>query len=134
MKIYTYSEARQNLATLLEEARRKGAVRVRRRDGKSFVLRPEQPARSPFDVDCADVSLRREQIVRAIRESRRNDAGSVHRCHINGRVPSPTIDHRGHTRRCRSHYWAMCCSRPREKASLIFLNLTKAVGNRRIFP
>ncbi len=47
MKIYTYSEARQNLATLLEEARRKGGVRIRRRDGESFVLRPERPKRSP---------------------------------------------------------------------------------------
>ena len=46
MKIYTYSEARQNLATLLEEAERKGAVRIRRRNGTSFVVRPEQPSRS----------------------------------------------------------------------------------------
>ena len=71
MKIYTYSEARQNLATLLEEARRKGAVRIRRRDGESFVLRPEQPAGSPFEVEGADLGLRREQIVRAIHESRK---------------------------------------------------------------
>ena len=33
MKIYTYSEARQNLASVLDEARRKGGVRIRRRDG-----------------------------------------------------------------------------------------------------
>jgi Phd_YefM. len=71
MKIYTYSEARQNLATLLEEARRKGEVRIRRRDGESFVLRPERPVRSPFDVEGADVGLRREQIIRAIHDSRK---------------------------------------------------------------
>lgn len=71
MKIYTYSEARQNLATLLEEARRKGGVRIRRRDGESFVVRPEQPTRSPFDVQGVDIGLKREQIVRAIHDSRK---------------------------------------------------------------
>jgi hypothetical protein len=71
MKIYTYSEARQNLATLLDEAGRKGEVRIRRRDGKSFVVRPEQPSRSPFDVKGVDLGLKREQILRAIHESRK---------------------------------------------------------------
>ena len=69
MKPYTYSEARQNLATLLEEARRKAGVRIRRRDGESF-LRPERPVRSPFDVQGADVDLGREQIPRNPRESK----------------------------------------------------------------
>ena len=71
MKIYTYSEARRNLATLLEEAGRKGEVRIRRRDGKSFVVRLEQPSRSPFDVECVDLGLKREQIVSAIHDSRK---------------------------------------------------------------
>jgi hypothetical protein len=71
MKIYTYSEARQNLATLLDEARRKGGVRIRRRDGESFVLRPEQPARSPFDVKGTDLGLQRDAIIRAIHKSRK---------------------------------------------------------------
>jgi PHD/YefM family antitoxin component YafN of YafNO toxin-antitoxin module len=71
MKEYTYSEARQNLATLLDEASRKGGVRIRRRDGTSFVLRPERLSRSPFDIEAAGSGLRRDQIVRAIRESRR---------------------------------------------------------------
>jgi hypothetical protein len=71
MKIYTYSEARQNLAALLEEARRNGCVRIRRRDGESFVLRPERPVRSPFDIQGADLGLGRKQIVRAIRDRRR---------------------------------------------------------------
>jgi len=33
MKVYTYSEAGQRLASLLDEARRAGEVRIRRRDG-----------------------------------------------------------------------------------------------------
>ncbi|HEX3069998.1 MAG TPA: type II toxin-antitoxin system prevent-host-death family antitoxin [Thermoanaerobaculia bacterium] len=71
MKIYTYSEARRNLAKLLEEAARTGEVRIQRRDGKSFVVRPEQPSRSPFDVEGVDLGLKREQILRAIHESRK---------------------------------------------------------------
>src|SRR5204863_66886 len=51
MKTYTYSEARQNLAALLEEATRSGEVRIRRRDGRSFAIRPAKPKRSPLDVD-----------------------------------------------------------------------------------
>ncbi len=71
MKSYTYSEARRNLAILLEEAARTGEVRIRRRDGTSFVVRPEQPSRSPFDVKGVDLGLKREQILRAIHDSRK---------------------------------------------------------------
>jgi hypothetical protein len=71
VKIYTYSEARQNLASLLDEARLKGGVRIRRRDGASFVLRPETTASSPLDVDGAKLGLKRSQIVAAIHDSRR---------------------------------------------------------------
>jgi PHD/YefM family antitoxin component YafN of YafNO toxin-antitoxin module len=41
MKEYTYSEARQRLASLLNSARTDGAVRIRRRDGQRFIVRPE---------------------------------------------------------------------------------------------
>lgn len=71
MKIYTYSEARQNLASLLEEARRKGGVRIRRRDGASFVLRPERAVSAPLDVAGANLRLQRSQIVAAVRDSRK---------------------------------------------------------------
>jgi len=35
MKIYTYSQARQQLASLLDQVVREGSVRIRRRDGPS---------------------------------------------------------------------------------------------------
>jgi hypothetical protein len=50
MKSYTYSEARQRFADILEQARRDGAVRIQRRDGQSFVLRPEQSSGSPLAI------------------------------------------------------------------------------------
>jgi prevent-host-death family protein len=40
MKTYTYTEARQKLAALLDQARREGRVQIRRRDGQLFVLQP----------------------------------------------------------------------------------------------
>ena len=71
MKEFTYSEARQRLAALLEAARRDGAVRIRRRDGHVFVLRPERAAGSPLDVPGLDVSLSRSEIVSLVRDTRR---------------------------------------------------------------
>lgn len=71
MRIYTYSEARQRLAKLLELARKEGAVRIRRRDGRTFVIKPEQPSRSPLDVAGVDLDVTTDEIVAFVRESRR---------------------------------------------------------------
>jgi antitoxin (DNA-binding transcriptional repressor) of toxin-antitoxin stability system len=71
VKEYTYSEARQRLAALLERARREGSVRIRRKDGTVFVLKPERSARSPLEVPAVDLGLTREQVLSAIREGRR---------------------------------------------------------------
>jgi hypothetical protein len=70
--IYTYSEARQNLATLLDLASTEGEVRIQRRDGQTFVLRPEQVTKSPLDVQGIDIQLSVEEIVDFIHEGRRS--------------------------------------------------------------
>ena len=70
MKVYTYSEARQNLASLLEAAQREGAVRIRRRDGQAFVLKPESSDASPLDVEGVDLGVTTDEIVSIIREGR----------------------------------------------------------------
>lgn len=71
MKIYTYSQARQSLAKLLDQASREGAVRVRRRDGRTFVIRPERSAKSPLDVEGVELGVTADEIVTFIRKSRR---------------------------------------------------------------
>lgn len=71
MKEFTALEARQRLASLLERASKDGAVRIRRKDGQTFVLRPEQPALSPLDVPAIEARLNRDDILDAIREGRR---------------------------------------------------------------
>ena len=73
MKVYTYSEARQRLASLLDEARRAGEVRIRRRDGTEFMLRPVNAPGSPLDVPGVDTGLGRAEILSAIRESRERE-------------------------------------------------------------
>jgi prevent-host-death family protein len=71
MKVYTYSEARQRLAALLERARREGSVRIRRRDGQTFVVQPEPSVDSPLDVRGVNLDLTRDEIVQIVREGRR---------------------------------------------------------------
>jgi PHD/YefM family antitoxin component YafN of YafNO toxin-antitoxin module len=71
MWIYTYSEARQRLATLLDQAQREGAVRIRRRDGQSFLLIPEKVTSSPLDDEGIDLDLTTDEIVAFVREGRR---------------------------------------------------------------
>ena len=70
MRIYTYSEARQNFASILEMAQRDGAVRIRRKDGRSFVLQPESSDASPLDVEGVDLGVTSAEIVEMIREGR----------------------------------------------------------------
>ncbi len=71
MKEYTFSEARQRLASLLNLAGRDGAVRIRRRDGQRFILQPEKQTRSPMDVPGLNLKINRDEIIDMIRSSRR---------------------------------------------------------------
>ena len=71
MIIYSYTEARERFAALLERALNEGQVKVRSRDGRVFVIRPEPTLRkSPFDVRSLDLPITKREILDAIRESR----------------------------------------------------------------
>ena len=74
MKVYSFSEARQQFAELLNRARRDGGVEIRRRDGDAFVVRPATRRGSPLDVPGVDAGLSRAEIVNLVRESRRSTA------------------------------------------------------------
>jgi PHD/YefM family antitoxin component YafN of YafNO toxin-antitoxin module len=73
MIVYTYSEARQNLASLLDQAAQDGEVRIRRRDGQVFIVRFEPRNESPLDVETVDLDIRTAEIVELVRESRARD-------------------------------------------------------------
>ena len=71
MKVYTYFEARQSLASIVDEAYRDGAVGVRRKDGRMFVMRPEPSKGSPLDIKGMNLGVTTDEIVGFIRERRR---------------------------------------------------------------
>jgi antitoxin (DNA-binding transcriptional repressor) of toxin-antitoxin stability system len=70
MKVFTYSEARQNLAKLLKIAQ-KEEVEIRRRDGAIFSLvSKKSESKSPFDVPGIKTKATTQDILDAIKESR----------------------------------------------------------------
>jgi antitoxin Phd len=70
MQVYSYSEARQKLATVLKQAESTGKVIIRRKDGRTFALIPEKIAASPLDVPSIEAKISTEEIVDFIREGR----------------------------------------------------------------
>ncbi len=71
MKIYTYSQARDKLAGILEESKTQEVV-IRRRRGDMFTITPKEPTlRSPFDVAGLGKKISRREILGALRESRK---------------------------------------------------------------
>jgi hypothetical protein len=71
MIVYSYADARQKLAAILELALAEGQVKLRNRDGRIFVIRPERVAKaSPFDVRSVKLPINKMDILSAVRESR----------------------------------------------------------------
>ncbi len=70
MQVYTYSEARQKLASVLKQAETTGKVLIRRKDGRTFALIPEKVASSPLDVPYVKAKIATQEIVDIIREGR----------------------------------------------------------------
>jgi hypothetical protein len=69
MTTFTDTEAEQKLSAILDQADSDGEVRIRRANGKVFMIRP---ARSPLDVGFVDVQppLSVDEIVQVVREGR----------------------------------------------------------------
>ncbi len=72
-KSYTYSEARQNLASVLLQADKDGEVTITRRNGQKYVVKTIRSDRSSLDVPPIKTQLTRQDIVESIRESREMD-------------------------------------------------------------
>jgi len=70
MEVYTYSEARQKLAKVLEQAETSGKVLIRRKDGRTFALVPEKNISSPLNVPSIKADISTQEIVDMIREGR----------------------------------------------------------------
>jgi len=72
MTVFTYSEARQKFSSVLNKANQEGSVRIRRKDGQTFLLKPEKTGKSPLDVPGLNLKLSTSDIIVAIREGRRS--------------------------------------------------------------
>lgn len=70
MKIFTYSEARQNLAKLLLMAQDE-EIEIRRKDGSIFSLTEKKSQKkSPFDVSGINTKATTQDILDAVMDSR----------------------------------------------------------------
>ena len=74
MKVYTYSEARQKLSTVLDMARSEEVI-IKRRGGELFkVVFKKSSSSSPFDVPGIKTSATTKDILDAIQDSRSRNA------------------------------------------------------------
>ena len=70
MTTYTYSEARQNLSSLLDKAKQEGGIIIKRKDGTFFIVKPLALDESPLDIAGIDLQLSADEILDTIREIR----------------------------------------------------------------
>jgi prevent-host-death family protein len=75
MQVYTYSEARQKLASVLDKAEATGKVIIRRRDGRSFAVLPQETPASPLDIPSIKVRMSTAELVDLVREERGRTRG-----------------------------------------------------------
>ncbi|MFH2091336.1 MAG: type II toxin-antitoxin system Phd/YefM family antitoxin [Pseudomonadota bacterium] len=69
MKVYTYSEARQKLAAVLDIAKFEEVI-IKRRGGESFRIIFSKSPKSPFDVAGVKTKATTQDILDAVKESR----------------------------------------------------------------
>jgi hypothetical protein len=74
MKVYSYSEARQRLANILNIARTE-EVLIKRRGGETFSIIFRKNKKSPFDVRGITTRATTSDILDAVKKSREHSAG-----------------------------------------------------------
>lgn len=77
MKVYTYSQARQNLADVLNQSKAE-EVLICRRGGDSFAVIPKPRQGSPFDVPGVKTCATTPDLLSAVRESRSKTSQQRH--------------------------------------------------------
>lgn len=70
MLVVTYSEARQNFASVLDKSKNDGAVLVKRADGSVFRISPEVSESSPFAGIKTLFDIRHDDIMQSLKETR----------------------------------------------------------------
>lgn len=70
MREYSFTEARQHFASILDEAKKEGVVCIKKRDGESFYIKPVAPKKSPLDIKGVDLGVTSSEIVDIVRKGR----------------------------------------------------------------
>jgi len=70
MQTYTYSEARQKLAFLLDKVKVDGSVLIKRKDGSLFEIKARTIKKSPLDVKGIDMNIEKDEILDILKEIR----------------------------------------------------------------
>ena len=70
MKVYTYSEARQRFAEVLNIARKEKVI-IKRRGGETFTIVFKKTPQSPFDIAGVKTKATTKYILEAIKDSRK---------------------------------------------------------------
>jgi hypothetical protein len=70
MVTYTFTEARQNFASILNKAKKEGKIFIKRRDGTLFELKPVKSGKSPLDVQGIKSNISKDEILEVLREIR----------------------------------------------------------------
>ncbi len=70
MREYSFTEARQHFASVLDEAKREGIVCIKKRNGETFYIKPAGSKKSPLDVEGVDLGMSSSDIVDAVRDGR----------------------------------------------------------------
>ncbi|MCU7937629.1 MAG: type II toxin-antitoxin system Phd/YefM family antitoxin [Candidatus Thiodiazotropha sp. (ex Dulcina madagascariensis)] len=70
MREYSFTEARQHFASILDEAKKEGVVCIKKKNGESFYIRPAISKKSPLDIEGVDLKVTSDEIVDIIRSGR----------------------------------------------------------------
>jgi len=76
MKVYTYSEARQRFADILNTAKNEEVI-IKRRGGETFSIIFKKSKKSPFDVPGIQTKATTKDILAAVRETRERFAEQI---------------------------------------------------------
>ena len=77
MKVYTYSEARQRFAEVLNIARKEEVI-IKRRGGETFTIIFKKTPKSPFDIPGIKTKATTRDILEAIKDVKRTYSRTCH--------------------------------------------------------
>jgi hypothetical protein len=70
MKEYSFTEARQHFASILDEAKKEGVVCIKKKNGETYYIKPVISKKSPLDIKGVSMGISSKEIIDIIRSGR----------------------------------------------------------------